>query len=69
MIPAKEFEGELWIKASDYHRAIKTTQRPWVGLTNEERDRFVYIDAKDKKRFRKYGAEIEQILKEKNAQE
>lgn len=23
MIPAKEFEGELWIKASDHHQAIK----------------------------------------------
>ena len=41
-------------------------KREWVGLTDEERDRFVYIDAKDKKRFRKYGAEIEQLLKEKN---
>ena len=36
MIPAKEFEGELWIKASDYHQAIKTAQRPWVGLTDEQ---------------------------------
>jgi hypothetical protein len=42
-------------------------ERPWVGLTDEERDRFVYIDEKDKKRFRKYGAEIEQLLKEKNS--
>ena len=50
-------------------QGVTTTQRPWVGLTDEERDRFVYIDAKDKKRFRKYGAEIEQLLKEKNAQE
>ena len=23
MIPAKEFEGKLWIEAADYHRAIK----------------------------------------------
>jgi hypothetical protein len=36
MIPAKEFEGELWIKASDYHQVIKETQREWVGLTDEE---------------------------------
>jgi len=36
MIPAKEFEGELWIKASDHHRAIKTAQRPWVDLTDEQ---------------------------------
>ena len=32
MIPAKEFEGELWIKASDFHRQKKE----WVGLTDEE---------------------------------
>jgi len=38
MIPAKEFEGELWIKASDHHRAIKTAQRPWVDLTDEEKN-------------------------------
>lgn len=36
MIPAKEFEGELWIKASDHHRAIKTTQRPLIDLTDED---------------------------------
>lgn len=23
MIPAKEFEGELWIKASDHHKEVK----------------------------------------------
>ena len=39
----------------------------WVGLTDEERDRFVYIDEKDKKRFRKYAEYVEQTLKEKNA--
>ena len=32
MIPAKEFEGELWIKAADFHRQKKE----WVGLTDEE---------------------------------
>jgi hypothetical protein len=32
MILAKEFEGELWIKAADYQRQKKE----WVGLTNEE---------------------------------
>jgi hypothetical protein len=42
MIPAKEIDGELWIKASDHHQAIKEAlaqpaQRPWVGLTDEER--------------------------------
>jgi len=62
MITAKEFEGELWIKAADYHRA----NREWVGLTKEERDYFTYIDAKDKARFRKYFDYIEATLKEKN---
>ena len=37
MIQAKEFEGELWIKASDYHQIIKEAKREWVGLTDEER--------------------------------
>lgn len=32
MIPAKEFEGELWIKAADFHMQKKE----WVGLTEEE---------------------------------
>jgi hypothetical protein len=32
MIPAKEFEGELWIKAADFHRQKKE----WQGLTDEE---------------------------------
>jgi uncharacterized protein YecT (DUF1311 family) len=70
MIPAKEFEGELWIKASDHHRAIKTAQRPWVGLTDEE------IDAIYEQHHNQYGKcespnwgyerAIEQALKEKN---
>ena len=40
--------------------------RPWVGLTDEERDYFTYIDEKDKARFRKYSYYIEAKLKEKN---
>jgi len=45
---------------------IQDYKKPWVGLTDEERDRFVYIDAKDKARFRKYANYIEKILKNKN---
>jgi len=41
-------------------------QRTWVGLTEEERDYFTYIDTKDKARFRKYADYIEAKLKEKN---
>jgi len=45
---------------------IQDYKKPWVGLTDEERDRFVYIDAKDKARFRKYANYIETILRSKN---
>ena len=38
----------------------------WVGLTDEERDYFTYIDEKDKARFRKYFDYVEAKLKEKN---
>ena len=36
MIQAKEIDGELWIKAADFHKAIKDAQRPWVDLTDED---------------------------------
>jgi len=45
---------------------IQVYQKPWVGLTDEERDYFTYIDAKDKARFRKYANYIETILRSKN---
>jgi len=45
---------------------VQKTLRPWVGLTEEERDYFTYIDAKDKARFRKYFDYVEAKLKEKN---
>jgi hypothetical protein len=45
---------------------IQDYVRPWVGLTDEERDYFTYIDEKDKARFRKYFDYIEAKLKEKN---
>ena len=32
MVPAKEFEGELWIKAADFH----WQKKEWVGLTDDE---------------------------------
>lgn len=34
MIPAKEFEGELWIKAADFH----WQKKEWVGLTEQDRN-------------------------------
>ena len=36
MIPAKEFDGELWIRAADIHLLTKDKPRTWVGLTDEE---------------------------------
>jgi hypothetical protein len=41
-------------------------KKPWVGLTDDERDHFTYIDARDRARFRKHSDYIEAILKEKN---
>ncbi len=36
MIPAKEFEGELWIRAADIHLLTKEKEHTWVGLTDYE---------------------------------
>lgn len=36
MIPAKEFEGELWIRAADIHLATKNGRRTWVALSDKE---------------------------------
>ena len=33
MIPEKEIDGQLWIRAVDHHQAIKNAQRTWVGLS------------------------------------
>jgi len=62
--PAKRAMAKARIEEDD---DIQVYKRPWIGLTDEERDMFIYIDEKDKRRFRKYGKYIEQLLKEKNA--
>lgn len=41
-------------------------RRLWIGLTDEQRDSFVYIDEKDKRRMRKYAKYIEETLKANN---
>ena len=41
MIPAKEFDGELWIRAADIHLLNKHKGGTWVGLTDEEIDGLV----------------------------
>ena len=63
---ALDEEGFYTIHPKDEDDDIQVYQRPWVGLTDEERDYFTYIDAKDKARFRKYAEYIEAKLKEKN---
>ena len=68
MIPAKEFEGELWIKAADFHRQKKE----WVGLTDEEIREFeIWLDDEEEKHGWNPPADIvkhiEAKLKEKNA--
>jgi hypothetical protein len=59
---AKGYEDGMAAQAD-----VQKTLRPWVGLTEEERDYFTYIDAKDKARFRKYFDYVEAKLKEKNS--
>ena len=52
MIPAKEFEGELWIKAADHNREVKRladAEREWCAklceeeMTDEIEDEAYYI--------------------------
>ena len=58
MIPAKEFEGELWIKAADFHRQKKE----WQGLTDEEIKEILDCGRPNLVNIKK----AEQKLKEKN---
>ena len=60
MIPAKEFEGELWIKAADFHKQKKE----WVGLT--EADKKGIFDACEPDERSYVIAMTEALLKEKN---
>ena len=58
MIPAKEFEGELWIKAADFHRQKKE----WHGLTDDEIKEILDCGRPNLVNIKK----AEQKLKEKN---
>ncbi len=67
MIPAKEFEGELWIRAADIHLLTKEKTREWVGLTDSEQEK---VYEKSNGTFYGWGVfyrNIEQALKEKNS--
>ena len=63
MILAKEFEGELWIKAADYQRQKKE----WVGLTDEDMIKiWSELYRKGPVLPTTFGMAIEAKLKEKN---
>jgi hypothetical protein len=69
MIPAKEFEGELWIRAADIHLLTKEKSREWVGLTDEEiRERWFAAEPTSDGRpaSYNYAKAIEAKLKELN---
>jgi plasmid stability protein len=55
MILAKEFEGELWIKAADHNRLIKA-----------EREAIRTRLAQPEQLYRPFGLAVEANLKEKN---
>ena len=63
MILAKEFEGELWIKAADYQRQKKE----WVGLTDQDRFELINEWNIGNAAIGNLCALIEAKLKEKNA--
>lgn len=60
MIPAKEFDGELWIRAADIHLLVRNWLRTWVGLTDEE------IEQMGLSNYIKVVRETEAKLKELN---
>lgn len=66
MIPAKEIDNELWIRAADIHLLTKNKERKWVGLTDAEQEK---VYEKTNGTFYGWGVfyqNIEQALKEKN---
>jgi hypothetical protein len=68
MIPAKEFDGELWIRAADIHLLARDWPRTWSGLTDEQRanaeEGAWFMDEFDKTI---YAMNIEAKLKELNS--
>ena len=67
MIPAKEFEDELWIKATDFHRQKKE----WQGLTENEKE-LLWDEAVEGRehfcsQYGNFADAIEAKLKQKNA--
>lgn len=66
MIPAKEFDGELWIKAADIHLLARDWPRTWAGLTNEEKSELWEISRAALPRYATYASLVEAKLREKN---
>ncbi len=61
MIEAKELDGELWIKASDHHKAVKVA-------IEHERDRIKQANAPEIERVNAHIKELEDaVLAEREA--
>ena len=61
MIPAKKFEGELWIKAADFH----WQKKEWVGLTDKDIAKNIYVEGEFMLPY-SFASSIEAMLKDKN---
>jgi hypothetical protein len=63
MIPAKEFEGELWIRAADIHLLNKEKSREWVGLDHHDKKKFSsWLDQKsDDEVFKAIEAKLKEL--------
>jgi hypothetical protein len=60
----KRFEA---LARADEREAWPVQPKPWVGLTDEERDAITVMrTAKWRNRFRNHAKAVEQLLKEKN---
>jgi hypothetical protein len=63
MIPAKEFEGELWIRAADIHLLTRDKNRTWVGLDHHDKKKFSsWLDHKsDDEVFKAIEAKLKEL--------
>lgn len=71
IVPAKLFDGALWVKATEHQRAITEAEKQqavsaaWQGLTDEEIDAALFPFDRDSS-FIDIARAIEAHLKEKN---
>ena len=66
MIPAKEFDGELWIRAADIHLLTKDKSHAWVGLTDDEQQELYDTWIQNSDGWGLFYSLIEAKLKDKN---